>query len=233
MPAAPDEDRERRRPSRLDRRLGRRCPEPLDPDVALFRSIDRTLDPERHGRRLDGAPEKGARVALAERSRERVAQPGRRRLHGRVLEQARVASLWRPGRRGLRSDLPEHRVRERRDARSPGVAHRLDGLVDGRERGDAGEEHLVRRERHARPHVRVELAGPARGVLRDLRLEPGRDAERAVDELRRQRSIARVEIGGASELGLEGGRREGVLLLHPHEHARRDIAGAVHRALMT
>src|SRR5690606_3703597 len=73
-------------------------------------------------------------------------------------------------------------------------------------------------------HERIECPGPALRVAIDARLEPPEQAQRPVDELRRERAIPRLELHRAVELRVEGSRRERLVGEDASDHGRSDRA---------
>jgi hypothetical protein len=59
-------------------------------------------------------------------------------------------------------------------------------------------------------------------VARDAPLDPAERSERAVHELRRERSIARVELQRAFELRIESGSGERIVVENARDDLRRD-----------
>jgi hypothetical protein len=66
----------------------------------------------------------------------------------------------------------------------------------------------------------------SRRTRRKLAIDPRKEAQRAVDEFRRQGAIAWLELNASRKLRLENRRRKRLILLNPRENLRSDLTRA-------
>ena len=140
----------------LERRVRRRGAKARDPRVPRV-GASSTRSPTGGGSRRRSRGTRST-ASVAERPREGVPQPGRRRRDDRLVEprRPRGRAVARPFARGLARRAcggPRWRTPATRAPRA--APHRLHRLVHGRERGHAREEEeLVGRELEVRAHAR-------------------------------------------------------------------------------
>ena len=173
--------------------------------------------PETGRRRFARRDEERAGTRFAEGALEGGGEPLGGRREARFETGALVHALRALG------QPTKHRVRKRRHAIATDAAHERHGFVHRRERGHTIQpEELVSRDEQVRVRLRIEVRFAPRGRSRHLRVDERPVPKRAVHELRRERTIAGLELGRSIELGREGRRSKRPIAKRARDDTARD-----------